>query len=50
MKKSCLTSFEIRALILNWQASMRESVLTGLCNTNFMVKSHAVIEHLDFEA
>lgn len=50
MKQSCITSFEIWTLIFNWRGSLRESLLTGLCNTGFMVRSHVVIEHLDFEA
>lgn len=38
-----------KALILSWQASLRESTLTGLCCANFMVKNHVRIELLDCE-
>lgn len=38
-----------KALILSWQASLRESTLTGLYCANFMVKNHVRIELLDCE-
>lgn len=38
MKKSCLTSFEIWAVITNWKAL-----------NQFTVKSHAATKHSDFE-
>lgn len=49
MKESCLKSFEMWVLILSWQASLRESTLTGLCCANFMAKNHVRIEVLDCE-